>query len=144
MDDPAPEQTEEGAVNASVPVSTESIEAIRGLLAEAAKVSRELGQLAEDMVASSETGRREARRLIAALAEAATAIGEEAGEPASEAPAEPAVAPGSAGSDGARMLARQMLANGSDRETVERSLSTSFHIEDAGAVVDSVFSGAGD
>jgi hypothetical protein len=125
-----------GALNAAVPASPESIEAIRQLLAEAAKVSRELGQLAEDMVAQSEAGRREAQRLIEGLAEAAKAIAEEAAETA---PAPKSVAPTrSTGSDGARLLARQMLANGTDRETVERNLTTSFHVEDAAAVVDSI------
>jgi hypothetical protein len=123
--------------------SAESIEAIRELLAEAAKVSRELGQLAEDMVAQSEAGKREAQRLIGALTEATAKLGEEVGEPASEAPRRAAAAPSAAGSDGARMLARQMLANGSDRGAVERNLRTSFHVEDAAAVVDPVI-GRGD
>ncbi len=89
------------------------------------------------MVAQSEAGRREAQRLIEGLAEAGQAIAEEAAETA-RAPRPVAQAPRFTGSDGARLLARQMLANGTDRETVERNLTTSFHVEDAAAVVDSI------
>jgi hypothetical protein len=115
----------------------ESIEAHRRLLAEAKRVSRELGALSDDIVAQAESGRREAQRLIGELAEASAAI------PGGEAVTPEPPLDANRGSDGARMLARQMLANGSDRAEVEQHLRTSFRVKDAGAVVDSVIASRG-
>jgi hypothetical protein len=107
------------------------IESVRRLLAEAERVSRELGEVADDLVARAESGRRDARRVAAALREAAaTLAGEELGEEAEDAPA--------AGSDGARLLARQMLANGAERGDVEQDLRNGFGIENADEIVDSL------
>ena len=117
------------------------VESVRRLLAEAERVSHELGALADEAVARSEAGRRDAGRLIEALATAAatlaaeSAVEDEEPDPEEPGPASAAPVPGS---DGARLLARQMLAGGADREAVERNLRTSFGIADADAVVDSI------
>jgi hypothetical protein len=123
------------------------IDSVRRLLADAERVSLELGRLADEMVTRSEAGRRDARLIIAALAEAAATLeGDDIGKPAPEEPGvdrttEPPPATSPAGSDGARLLARQMLANGADRDDVERDLRTSFGVENAEAVVDSILAG---
>jgi hypothetical protein len=119
------------------------VESVRRLLAEAERVSHDLGALADEAVARSEAGRRDARRLIEALAAATATLAGESGVEDEEAePDEPEPAPAAPGSDGARLLARQMLAGGADREAVEESLRTSFGIADADAIVDSVLTGA--
>jgi hypothetical protein len=111
------------------PAAVDSVEAIGVLLSEAEKVSHELARLADTMVTQAESASRDARRLIAALAEATAVL-------ATEETVKPAPSP--AASDGARMLARQMLAGGSDRASVEEQLRTSFGVRDAAAVVDSL------
>jgi hypothetical protein len=82
------------------------------------------------MVAQAESSSRDAQRLIVALTEATAILGQDEAIEASPPPREV--------SDGARMLARQMLAGGSDRASVEENLRTSFGVRDAAAVVDSL------
>jgi hypothetical protein len=101
------------------------------LLAEAERVSHELGEVADEMVARAESGRQDAHRIVTALREAVTTL---AGEELDEEPEVDA----SAGSDGARLLARQLLANGAERADVERKLHDGFGIENAEGVVDSL------
>ena len=122
------------------------IDSVRRLLADAERVSLELSRLADEMVTRSEAGRRDAQLIIAALAEAAATLeGDDIGVPAPAETGAAQVAGSSAappeGSDGARLLARQMLANGADRDDVERNLRTSFGVENAAAVVDSIVAG---
>jgi hypothetical protein len=117
-------------LNAATPT-----DAVRLLLADAERVSRELAEMADQMVARAEAERRDAQRLIAALREAAEVLAADESDAAM--PVEEAPPPAAAG-DGARILARQMLANGADREEVERDLRSSFGIENADAVVASI------
>jgi hypothetical protein len=125
-------------------------ESVRRLLAEAERVSRELGARADEMVARAESSREDANRLVEELLAAVAKLAEEelVEEPAG-AGSGPAAAterdggPTGSGSDGARMLARQMLANGADPAAVERNLRSSFGVENADAVVDSILGADG-
>jgi hypothetical protein len=110
--------------------SDDPINSLANLLAEAERVSHELAALADRMVAQAESSSRDAQRLIVALTEATAILAQDEAIEASPPPREV--------SDGARMLARQMLAGGSDRASVEENLRTSFGVRDAAAVVDSL------
>lgn len=116
--------------------SPSPVDPIQRLLEEAGRVTDELATLGDSLAAQSDVAKREAQKLIDAIGEATARIEALAGERENESTS-PAGRPGS--SDGARLLATQLMVNGSSREEAETQLRSEFGIEHATEMLDQVF-----
>jgi hypothetical protein len=112
-------------------------DSIRRLLEEANRVSGELAVLSDSLVAQSDLAKRQSQKLIDALAEATARFEALTGEAEGESTRSAGQLPGS--SDGARLLATQLMINGSSREETETQLRSEFGIEHATEMLDQVF-----
>lgn len=116
--------------------SLSPVDSVRRLLEEANRVAGELAVLGDSLAAQSVAAKRQAQELIDALGEVTAGVEALAGGDEGE----DAKSDGRHGSfDGARLLATQLMVNGSSREEAETQLRSDFGIEHVTEMLDQVF-----
>lgn len=118
-------------------MSPDPADSIRQSVEEAERAAVDIAALADSLVEYSNAVKRDVNKLIEGLGDAVTrtqALAESGGGQ-QDPPADDALAP----SDGARLLATQMMVGGSSREEIEGRLRNEFGIENTGSMLDKIF-----